>query len=67
VWSGSNHIQIFDQRGVLFYPGGAVEIYALYLGNPNDPNSGYRAIITLPSGAVQVWASSSAGDWTRIS
>ena len=42
-------------------------VYALYLGNPNDPNSGYRAIITLPSGAVQVWTSSSAGNWQRVS
>jgi prepilin-type N-terminal cleavage/methylation domain-containing protein len=67
VWSGTNHSQIFDQRGVLYYPGGVVEIYAEYLGNPNDPTAGYRAILTLPSGAVQVWSSSSAGDWQRIS
>ena len=67
VWSGTNHSQIFDSRGVLYYPGGVMEIYALYLGNPNDSNSGYRAIITLPSGAVQVWTSSSSGNWQRVS
>jgi prepilin-type N-terminal cleavage/methylation domain-containing protein len=66
VLSGANGSIMFDQRGVVSYPG-ATTIYAFYLGNPNDPNSGYRAIITLPSGAVQVWTSSSAGNWQRVS
>lgn len=70
VLSGSNGSIMYDQRGVVVsYAGGPVSatVYALYLGNPNDPNSGYRAIITLPSGAVQVWTSSSAGNWQRVS
>jgi prepilin-type N-terminal cleavage/methylation domain-containing protein len=67
VWSGVNASVIYDQRGVLYYPGGVTEAYAYYLGNRNDPNFGYRAIIVLPSGAVQVWTSSSAGDWQRVS
>jgi prepilin-type N-terminal cleavage/methylation domain-containing protein len=74
VESGSNGSIIYDQRGVVVAPppgGGplvaATTIYALYLGNPNDPNAGYRAVITLPSGAVQVWTSSSTGNWQRIS
>lgn len=64
VLSGSNTSITYDQRGVID-AGSAV--YALYLGNPNDPNSGYRAIITMPSGAVQVWTASSAGNWQRVS
>ncbi len=70
VLSGSNATITYDQRGVIVsYPGGPVSttVYALYIGNPNDPNSGYRAIITLPSGAVQVWTSSYAGNWQRVS
>ena len=70
VLSGSNATITYDQRGVLVsYPGGPVSttVYALYLGNPSNPGSGYRAIITLPSGAVQVWTSSSAGNWQRVS
>jgi prepilin-type N-terminal cleavage/methylation domain-containing protein len=70
VLSGSNASIMYDQRGVVVsYAGGPVSstVYALYLGNPNDPSSGYRAIITLPSGAVQVWTSSSAGNWQRVS
>jgi hypothetical protein len=63
----------YDHRGVLCFqseapacPNSAATIYALYVGNPSDPTSGYRAIITLPSGAVQVW-SSTGGSWTRVS
>src|SRR5580658_5607345 len=70
VQSGSNASVMFDQRGVVVSgAGGAVvsTVYAFYLGNPNDPNAGYRAVITLPSGAVQVWTSSSAGNWQRVS
>ena len=70
VLSGANGSVTYDQRGVVVsYAGGPVvaTVYALYLGNPNDPNAGYRAVITLPSGAVQVWTSSSAGNWQRIS
>jgi prepilin-type N-terminal cleavage/methylation domain-containing protein len=70
VLSGSNGSIMYDQRGVVVpYAGGppSTTVYALYLGNPADPNSGYRAIITLPSGAVQVWTSSSAGNWQRVS
>ena len=70
VLSGSPGSIMYDQRGVIVSaPGGPVvaTVYALYLGNPNDPNSGYRAVITLPSGAVQVWTTSSAGNWQRVS
>lgn len=70
VLSGSDGSIMYDQRGVVVSsPGGPVvtTISAIYLGNPNDPSSGYRAVITLPSGAVQVWTSSSAGSWQRIS
>jgi prepilin-type N-terminal cleavage/methylation domain-containing protein len=73
VLSGSTGSIVYDQRGVVLMidPTGAyvgsTKIYALYLGNSNDPSSGYRAIITLPSGAVQVWTSSSAGTWQRVS
>jgi prepilin-type N-terminal cleavage/methylation domain-containing protein len=63
VLSGSNASIMYDQRGVI----DALAVYALYIGNANDPNSGYRAIITMPSGAVQVWTSSSAGNWQRVS
>jgi prepilin-type N-terminal cleavage/methylation domain-containing protein len=63
VLSGSDTSVTYDQRGVV----DPLAVYALYLGNASDPNSGYRAIITLPSGAVQVWTASSSGNWQRVS
>jgi type IV fimbrial biogenesis protein FimT len=63
VLSGINSHVTFDQRGVI----DDSAVYALYLGNANDPSSGYRAIIVLPSGGVQVWTASSAGNWQRVS
>ncbi|MGC0773573.1 MAG: GspH/FimT family pseudopilin [Candidatus Acidiferrum sp.] len=71
VLSGSNGSITYDQRGVLGCVGNATcntsVVYVLYLGNPADPSSGYRAVLTVPSGAVQVWSSPSAGNWHRIS
>jgi prepilin-type N-terminal cleavage/methylation domain-containing protein len=64
----------YDHRGVLCFssqsaacPNAAPTIYAMYVGNPSDPSPGYRAIITLPSGAVQVWSATTGGPWTRVS
>jgi prepilin-type N-terminal cleavage/methylation domain-containing protein len=71
VLSGAPGTVTYDQRGVLGCVGNATcntsVIYVLYLGSSTDPRSGYRAVLTLPSGAVQAWSSSSAGDWHRIS
>ncbi len=64
VLSGSNNSITYDQRGVI--PGSS-SVYALYIGSPGNPNAGYRAVITMPSGAVQVWTASSAGTWQRVS
>lgn len=76
VLSGSPSSEWFDHRGTQCFqtasscplsPLTAPTIYAVYLGNPNDPTAGYRAIITLPSGAVQVWSAGSGGPWQRVS
>jgi prepilin-type N-terminal cleavage/methylation domain-containing protein len=75
VLSAASAAEWFDHRGVLCFqsptslvcPAGPPTIYAIFVGNPNDPSSGYRAIITLPSGVVQVWSASSGGSWHRVS
>lgn len=71
VLSGSNGSVTYDQRGVIGCPSNTTcntgVVYVLYLGSASNPNLGYRAVLTLPSGAVQVWTSSSAGDWQRVS
>jgi prepilin-type N-terminal cleavage/methylation domain-containing protein len=63
VISGTNGFVTYDQRGVIF----TSAVYVFYLGSASNPNLGYRAVVTLPSGAVQVWTTSSAGNWQRVS
>lgn len=63
VVSGANGSVTYDQRGVI----DNLTVYVLYIGSSTNPDIGYRAIVTLPSGAVQVWASSSSGNWWRVS
>lgn len=73
VVSGNNGSITYDQRGVSVTLDAnsrwatATSVYVLYLGGAANTDIGYRAIVWLPSGAVQVWTSSSAGDWQRIS
>jgi Tfp pilus assembly protein FimT len=47
---GSDAIK-FDQRGAVSPSG----VYVIYVGNAGGSNSGFRAVIVLPSGSVQVW------------
>jgi len=63
VLSGANGSVTYDQRGVI----DNLTVFVLYIGSSANPDIGYRAIVTLPSGAVQVWASSSSGNWWRVS
>lgn len=54
----------FDARGTVFFagPGGPVT-YIAYVGIPNQPKYGYRAVTITPMGQVKVWAASSTGSW----
>ena len=56
----------FDQRGAVVASPPAV--YVFYVGN-TSPDGGYRAVIVLPSGSVQVWtyAGGSGSAWQQIS
>ena len=63
VVSGGDGSVTYDQRGVI----DNLTVYVLYIGSSANPDFGYRAIVTLPSGAVQVWAASISGNWWRVS
>jgi len=60
--SGAAGILTFDARGAV----SPLAAYVLYLGSPNSPEFGYRAVILLPSGATQMWTAPSGGTWQRI-
>ena len=41
----------FDQRGAVTPSG----VYAIYVGNNSGTDGGFRAVVILPAGSVQVW------------
>ncbi len=68
VLSPGNATVGYDQRGARYFPppsGATVDV--LYLGNTAIPDFGFRAIVLLPSGTVQVWQAGPGGPWQRIS
>ena len=67
--SGANGSVTFDARGAVRQAiGGALAAnpYVLYVGNSADPDSGYRAVVLIPSGAIQIWTASQGGPWHQV-
>jgi prepilin-type N-terminal cleavage/methylation domain-containing protein len=68
--SGINNASVtFDSRGaVRLNINGAVSsnVEVFYLGSVTNPEYGYRAVILLPSGAVQIWTAPIGGPWQRV-
>ena len=56
----------FDQRGAVNPPPAGALVS--YVGNVASPNAGYRAVILLPSGSMQVWQSDGTanGNWNYL-
>jgi hypothetical protein len=52
----------FDARGAV----SPLAAYVFYLGNGNNPEFGFRAVILLPSGATQIWTAPNGGTWQRL-
>lgn len=66
VLSPGNASVRFDQRGARVFTG-APSVDVFYLGNTSIGDLGFRAIVLLPSGAVQVWRAGVGGPWMRVS
>ena len=68
--SGSNGSVTFDARGAIRVGiGGAFSpnVFIFYLGSATDPQYGYRAVVLLPTGNMQVWTAQAGGTWQQIS
>ncbi|HEY1482068.1 MAG TPA: GspH/FimT family pseudopilin [Candidatus Acidoferrum sp.] len=61
--SSTNGSVSFDARGAVI-PTGTVSV--LYLANTNIPDPGYRAVILLPAGSIQIWTSDGSGNWQQL-
>jgi Tfp pilus assembly protein FimT len=55
----------FDQRGAASPAG----VYVIYVGNTSATDGGFRAVVLLPSGSVQIWtdAGSASAVWQQLS
>jgi len=52
----------FDARGAL--TSGNVDVF--YLNSPGDVNSGYRAVLLMPAGSIQIWTGDASGNWQQL-
>ena len=52
----------FDARGAL--TSGKITVF--YLNAPGSPDSGFRAVLLMPAGSIQIWSSDSAGNWQQM-
>ena len=51
----------FDARGALIPP----SIDAFYLASTAAPDAGYRAVLLMPAGAIQIWSADPTGFWQQ--
>ncbi len=54
----------FDQRGAVSSPA-PVAVNVFYLSGV-DASSGYRAVLLMPTGLIQVWTGDGAGNWQQL-
>jgi prepilin-type N-terminal cleavage/methylation domain-containing protein len=50
----------FDARGAVIAP---ATVSAFYMASAAAPDAGYRAVLLMPSGAIQIWSTDSSGNW----
>jgi prepilin-type N-terminal cleavage/methylation domain-containing protein len=62
VVAPNNTVQ-FDARGAVVPTG---QLTAMYLANTNTADPGYRAVLLLPAGSIQIWTSDGTGNWQEI-
>jgi type II secretory pathway pseudopilin PulG len=55
----------FNSRGTVTSGGGAT-IYVIYLGSPNNPTWGYRAVTISLMGQVKPWAAAYGSTWHSL-
>jgi prepilin-type N-terminal cleavage/methylation domain-containing protein len=52
----------FDARGAVT----PASVYLIYLASSNAPEAGYRAVLLLPAGSIQLWTGDVNGNWQPL-
>jgi len=53
----------FDARGALSPP---TNVDVFYLASTLVPEAGYRAVILMPAGSIQMWSGDATGNWAQM-
>jgi Tfp pilus assembly protein FimT len=53
----------FDARGAVKPP---TTVNVFYLGSAAAPEAGYRAVVLMPAGGIQIWTGDTAGNWQQL-
>jgi Tfp pilus assembly protein FimT len=51
---------LFDARGAVKPP---TNVNVFYLASSVAPDAGYRAILLMPAGSIQIWSADASGNW----
>jgi len=52
----------FDARGALIPP----NVNVFYLSSSIAPEAGYRAVLLMPAGSIQIWTADATGYWQQV-
>lgn len=52
----------FDARGAVT----PASVYLIYLASSSAPEAGYRAVLLMPAGSIQVWTGDVNGNWQQL-
>lgn len=52
----------FDSRGAVIPPG----VNVFYLASPNSAEAGFRAVLLMPAGSIQIWTGDASGTWRHL-
>ncbi len=55
----------FDARGAVSPPT-PTSVNVFYLASSVAPEAGYRAVLLMPAGAIQVWTADATGNWQKL-
>jgi Tfp pilus assembly protein FimT len=52
----------FDGRGAVT----SLKVNIFYLASANAPEAGFRAVLLMPTGSLQIWSADPSGNWTAV-
>jgi prepilin-type N-terminal cleavage/methylation domain-containing protein len=53
----------FDARGAVIPP---TNVNVFYLASSVAPDAGYRAVLLMPAGSIQIWSGDATGNWEEL-